>query len=228
VSVFRVIDFETTGVKAEDHPAQIIEYGFQDVLTSALVLGKAERNFVRSAIPCDVEARAVHHITDEEIASGVPLEHALLALTTGTPDYFVAHNAEFEQEFFTGGQVPWICTYKCALRIWPDAPRHTNQVLRYWLGIDCDFDRAFPPHRALPDAYVTAHILVRMLKMGVATLGMLEAWSKEPPMPKHIKFGKHRGAEWAELPRDYLAWIADKSDMDADTKWLARKHLGKR
>jgi hypothetical protein len=26
---------------------------------------------------------------------------------------------------------PWICTYKCALRVWPDLDGHSNQELRY-------------------------------------------------------------------------------------------------
>lgn len=225
--VFRVLDVETTGVKTDEHPAQIVEYGFQDVELhddGTVLGGVSETSFVRSSLDCDVEARAVHHITDAEIASGVAVEKAFLALMAGQPDFFVVHNAAFEKEFFTGGAVPWICTYKCALRLWPDAPAHSNQVLRYWLGLPVDPQRAFPPHRALPDAYTTAHILREMLRIKTP-IGDLVAWSKEPPMPKYIGFGKYRNQEWAGLPFDYLQWIATKSDLDKDTKWLAKYHM---
>ena len=43
--------------------------------------------------------------------------------------------------------------------------KHSNQVLRYWLGLRLDADLAMPPHRAGPDAYVTAHLLLRMMAL---------------------------------------------------------------
>ena len=45
-----------------------------------------------------------------------------------------AHRASFDQRFCTPrltGEVEWICTWKCAMRIWPDLPRFSNQMLRY-------------------------------------------------------------------------------------------------
>jgi hypothetical protein len=45
-----------------------------------------------------------------------------------------AHRAAFEQRYctprFTGG-APWICTWKCALRLWPRLSGFSNQMLRY-------------------------------------------------------------------------------------------------
>jgi len=229
---FRVIDFETTGEKSEEHPAAIIEYGFQDVWfdaeTKAFAFGERGGGFVQSSIPVDIEARAVHHITDAEISSGAPLEHALLMLGKGKPNYFVAHNAAFEQQFYTGGEALWICTYKCALRAWPDAPRHSNQVLRYWRRLVIDADLAHPPHRAMPDAYVTAHLFMDMasdlLSRGQTIDDMVKV-SASPPMPKFVSFGKPRGQEWASVPANYLKWLVDSSEMDKDVKWLAKKHL---
>ena len=52
-----------------------------------------------------------------------------------------------------------------ALRVWPEAPRHSNQVLRYWRGMRLDHARAMPPHRAGPDAWVTAHILADLAQL---------------------------------------------------------------
>jgi hypothetical protein len=49
-------------------------------------------------------------------------------------DVYVAHNCEFESSFFAAQGIelgPWICSYKCALRVWPELDGHSNQELRY-------------------------------------------------------------------------------------------------
>ena len=72
-----------------------------------------------------------------------------------------------------------MCTYKCALRLWPELPSHSNQVIRYERRPHV-LDRALglPAHRAGPDAYVTAHHLRDMLDL--VGLEQLIAWSAEP------------------------------------------------
>ena len=142
-------------------------------------------------------------------------------------DILVAHNAAFEQHFHKGDGRAWIDTYKCALVVWPDAPAHGNQVLRYWLNLDHDtgFDRtaAMPPHRALPDAYVTAQILIRLLH--AITIDEMLRISAEPALLRRIGFGKHKGMLFSEAPVDYLRWIVDKAEFDADVTATARYWL---
>jgi exodeoxyribonuclease X len=112
-----------------------------------------------------------------------------------------AHRAAFEQRWctpaFTGGTA-WICTYKCALRVWPDSPTHSNQGLRYWRRPEgLHRPASLPAHRAGPDAYVTAHHLRDMLALlGVA---QLLAWSAEPALLPRVPFGIHRKRRWEEL-----------------------------
>ena len=51
-------------------------------------------------------------------------------------DLFVAHNADFEQSFLPEfAAVPWVCTFRAALRLVPDATSHSNQALRYHFGV---------------------------------------------------------------------------------------------
>jgi exodeoxyribonuclease X len=112
-----------------------------------------------------------------------------------------AHRAAFEQRWCLPaltGRTPWICTYKCALRLWPEAPTHSNQGLRYFRRPE-GLDRAtsLPAHRAGPDAYVTAHLLRDMLAL--ATLEQLLAWSAEPALLPRVPFGPHRGRSWRDL-----------------------------
>jgi exodeoxyribonuclease X len=84
-------------------------------------------------------------------------------------------------------------------------------------------DRA---HRALPDAYVTAHLLREILKH--ASIGELISWTKEPILLPRVPFGKHRGQAWKDVPPDYLQWILRQQDMNEDVVHTARHHLEKR
>lgn len=232
-TLFRVVDFETTGVNTEDEKHAICEIGWCDV---RLIDGNwrvddvARSMLINPGRPMPVPAMAIHHITDEEL-SGAPDQPAGFRLLMNGMDAdasaFVAHNADFEREFFSGGNVPWICTYKSALRIWPDAPSHSNQVLRYHLNLGLDHEKAMPPHRAGPDAFVTAWILSEILASG-ADPDELIRWSDGPALLPKINFGKHRGEKWEDVPLDYLRWIAEKSDMGRDAKANAKYWLKKR
>src|SRR5579862_8797310 len=175
MTTIRCIDFESTGLPPD---AAVCEIGWCDVVTGD---GPARIDWIVSLLvdpgrPMPIEAMAVHHITDADVAGRHDATEIIRRLTLVAndvipfgsgigvrPDIFCAHNAKFERAFFDGDGKPWICTYKCALRVWPESPIHSNQGLRYFLGLNLDPDLAMPPHRAGPDAYVTAHILQRLL-----------------------------------------------------------------
>lgn len=222
--IVRVIDFETTGFP--DNPnSEIIELGRVDVDLTTQVVGNLWHSFASPKGSVPPEVKAVHHILEEELA-GAPLLDSLWSdfwSGCSSTDIVAAHNAGFEQHFCSGGDRSWIDTYKCALVVWPDAPAHNNQTLRYWLELDKspEFDRglSMPPHRALPDAYVTAHILVRMLKDH--SVSDLVAISGKPALLSKLTFGKHRGMKFSDAPIDYLQWIRDKSDLNEDVKFSA-------
>jgi len=229
---FRVIDIETTGTEP---PAEIIEFGRVDVVWDGLD-ARVEKPMARLYRPLNgipPETKAVHHITEADFSEDSPIcspERLRQAVWGGEiPDVLVAHNAEFEQQFITTDAtdaLPWICTYKAALRVWSDAPKHGNQVLRYWLGLTLDPALAMPPHRAGPDAYVTAHILSALLR--IATAEQMIAWTQEPRLIPAIPFGKHRGLAWSDAPQDYLQWMSVQKDMDRDVAWHAQRELSRR
>jgi exodeoxyribonuclease X len=236
--LLRIIDFETTGIPVEGEPPHAVcEVGWADVVIGDDgQLGPEPVRFVGSRLcdpgrPMRVEALAIHHISDAMIAVGgeagtkaSPPTLAFRRLMEDSPAYFVAHNADFERAVFAGGGTPWLCTYKAALRAWPDAPGHSNQMLRYWLGLDLDARYAMPPHRAGPDAFVTAHILIELLRAGTKIEDMAR-WSSGPALLPRITFGKHKGAKWGDVPADYLQWIVIRSDMDRDAKANAKHEL---
>ena len=226
----RVLDVETTG--ADPANSDVIEVGWVDVDSDGR-MGEPYSLIARPERAIELEAMAVHHLTEADVASGVSRSEWQEALLAGAPAAFVAHNAKFEAGCWPDPEIRWVCTYKSALRLWPEAPRHSNQVLRYWLKLDAepDFDagKAMPPHRAAPDAYVTAHIFSRMLAAeGENRLRRLLAWTREPGLLPKVQFGKHYGASWADVPADYLQWIGRQTDMDEDVVFTAAREMERR
>lgn len=41
----------------------------------------------------------------------------------------------------------------------------------------------------------------------------------------YINFGKHHGSKISNVPKDYLVWIVNKSDMDQETKDFVKKYI---
>jgi exodeoxyribonuclease X len=230
--LLRVIDIETTGMEP---PAEIVELGRADVVSEGDGW-RIDRPMARLYRPLNgipPETMAIHHITEDDFGADTQVcsEELLRKAVWGgePPDILVAHNSEFEQMFIpetATDALPWICTYKVALHVWPDAPKHSNQVLRYWRGLKLDAAMAMPPHRAGPDAWVTAHLLTELLK--VSTTEQMIEWTKQPKQLPTIPFGKHRGSSWQDVPSDYLDWMVRQEDMDRDAIWCARKELERR
>lgn len=231
-TLFRVVDTETTGIPTEDEKHAVCEIGWCDLtlVDGAWAVGAPHSMLINPGRPIPPEARAIHHITDAEIAEAPSMGTGCRALMEGMDPAtmcFVAQNADFDRQFFGGGSVPWICTWKSALRVWPEAPSHSNQVLRYHLGVDLDPELAMPPHRAGPDAYVSAWLLRELLDAGADPEDMIR-WSSGPALLPKITFGKHKGMKWSDAPADYLRWIAEKSDLNRDVKANAKHWLKQR
>lgn len=227
MTTLRVLDFETTALTPAD--GCVIEVGYSDYdVESKTISDPVSWLCGADAIP--PENRAVHHITLAELAGLEPFNEHAKAEITGGVNCIVAHNYSFESTFLGPIEIPAICTYKSALRVWPDAPSHANTALAYWLEdrgkIEFDHAKIVPTHRAGPDAYVTAHILKALFNEGVTGKEMV-AWTREPALMPRITFGKHRGSDWKDAPGSYLAWIIG-SDMDDDTKWNARREIERR
>ncbi len=234
MTIFRCIDVETTGIPTELEKHALVEIGWCDVVVrepseNTLVLEPVS-TLVNPGREIPVEAMAVHHIRDADAAGGVSPDEACRTLGS-VGDYFVAHHADFERLFFGGGEKPWICTWKTALRVWPDAPGHSLQVLRYWLKLDDELlfetDLAMPPHRAGPDAYAAAYLLCRLMR--VCTIEQMLKWTSGPALLAKVGFGKYFGKTWAWVganDRGYLHWIVDKSDItDRDVRATAKFYL---
>ena len=235
--MIRVVDLETTGNSFTD--GGIVEIGWQDVVRRGggawhLATPAPFARLIRPPRPISAVTSAIHHIVDEDVVDAPAWPEAgggVLAPDAGPrPVAFAAHRAAFEQRWCgkLASGTRWICTWKCALRVWPDAPTHSNQGLRYWRRPETlDRATALPAHRAGPDAYVTAHHLRDLLR--VATVEALLDWSDQPALLARVPFGPYRGRSWTDLDDETLARIAaGESGNNADVRFTAREEMMRR
>ncbi|KKB76984.1 exonuclease [Devosia soli] len=226
----RVIDLETAG----DATTDVCEIGWQDVVS---VDGDAwqldqERGarFVNPGRPITAETMAVHHILDEWVA-GAPFWKEMAAEVLqpqGGVMALAAHRAAFEQRYCTPrltGSANWICTWKGALRMWPELQGFSNQMLRYQRKPQgLIHEHGLPAHRAMPDAYVTAHHLRDMLN--VVGPEQLIDWSRQPGLLPRVRSGPDRGKPWPIVEAPSLEELA--RDRDIDTRFSAEAEIRRR
>lgn len=226
----RVIDLETGGNGADN----VCEIGWRDVRQGVDGVWRIDDEggalLVNPGRPMSPDTLAVHHILDSQVAAS-PFWKAV-APTVLRPEAdtvaLAAHRAAFEQRYcrpgLTGG-AGWICTWKCALRLWPSLPRFSNQMLRYLRRPEgLVHELGLPAHRAGPDAYVTAHHLRDMLNE--VSVKQLLAWSKEPGLLPRVPAGPMRGRPWSQLDDDALRAFA--GDRDIDVRFSAQTELSVR
>ena len=225
--IIRCLDIETTGLDATKDA--IVEIASVDPRRDGSIISTAE-TLVQPGIPVSPAASAIHHLIDADLKCAPALADVIQRFVGA--DVYVAHNCSFEKSFLDGyiGQAVWVCTYKCALRVWPDLESYSSQALRYQLGLidPLGIDRAtLVAHRALSDAIVTAAILVELLKH--AGWNELVQWSEEPALLTILGFGKHRGERYDAVPKDYLRWIAEApNSLRDDVRSSARYWLNAR
>lgn len=240
-----VVDIETLGMEP---PAALIELGWNSLQLlrekDSPILRKLFAGLQGSelfGIPegqvMPPDNRAVHHINPTRL-EGLPLFD--MSEWCGAPlndvEYVVAHNAEYEQKWLDFG-LPWICTYKVALRLVPDAPSHSNGALKYLFDIE-DRPVHHPPHRALPDAIVTSEVLACLIEIAMErtpeltvrqVLQRFVEISREPRLLPKCPIGtKWKGKPWAEVESGFLDWMLRQDEMEADLKWNARRELDRR
>lgn len=217
----RAIDVETTGMAVPG--SRVVEIGWFDFVIGQPINSAvpAKSVIVNPGVPIPPTAMAIHHITDEDCANGIAIDRALAMATDGC-DLLIAHNVAFEK-FFINTDLPWVCTYKTGMRLYGDAPEHSNQFFRYALCPDLPIEHAMPPHRAGPDAYVTAHIFQEFSKH-ISVDQMIDL-SLLPVLQYRCRFGeKHNGKTWeeiAEIDPGFLQWILRAEHFPEDITYTA-------
>jgi len=220
-----VIDTETSDLP--ERGGSMIELAWITLASPDWKPTSSYEKYIQYSGPISVTAQAQNHIRADRLTEkygAVLREQAIMALLNEVePDSFlVAHNSDFDSKFLPELKNPWICTYRVSKCIWPEAPGHSNQVLRYWLDIEPDLSIAAnikqrAPHQALYDVATTVGILQKMLTRH--TPAELNQMTSQPRLLKCIEFGKHKGTEFKNIPRDYLVWLRGQPVLDTDLKY---------
>jgi DNA polymerase III, epsilon subunit and related 3''-5'' exonucleases len=236
-----VVDTETTGLEKTD---QVVELAIVSLIVhpKRAFEVKSYSTLVKPTCPVSSGARAVHHISDEELADAPTMERLLelYELVGGgmtefqDADIIAGHFLEFDLRMLRQSGVPdsilpakKLCTLACARHLWPDAPKHSNQFLRYHLGLDVPSidGKEGLPHRALPDATVTTWMLLEMLK--THELDDLVALSSKQVLLKNVTRGSYAGRTWESMDIGYLRWVLKKNFSDVERYaaqyWLDKK-----
>lgn len=228
-----VVDTETTGLDPKKD--RLCEIGVCHVWwdKNGWQIGGDDWRLINPGIQVPATASAVHHLTNKDLVDAPPAATVVPAVLREYPaDLLVAHNAEFDRGFLSpyADHYPWLCTRRLARLKIPDAPSHSNQVLRYHLGFA---DVPGDAHRAGHDARVAAMILCHMLYElpADATIEEIIALSEKPVfLTCEVGFGKHSDKTWSELPTDYLQWMQRQGadDWDRDQWFTIRQVLAGR
>lgn len=172
--------------------------------------------------PISPSAMGVHHITEEMVADAPTLSQFMEMHHKPfmVPELVVGgHNVPFDLRAVGPTWFPptyrKLDTLKLARMIWPDAPDHKLQTLRYMLKLD-----AGTAHRALGDVY-TCVSLLRLIaeQKGIWLQGLLDLGDQPPSVETAFPFGKHKGIKIKDLPISYVRWALEKMDnLDGDLR----------
>ncbi|WP_158784989.1 exodeoxyribonuclease X [Pantoea sp. BAV 3049] len=217
--ILRVIDTETTSLEGG-----VCEIASVDIVDGQICNPMSD--FVKPPEPITIGAMALHHITNEDVASAPPIDEVIDRYLGA--DVYVAHNAKFDRSKLPQITAPWICTMKLARKLWPELESHGNQYLRYHLQVNANVPDGLHAHRALYDCYVTAANLIRINKEARFTVAQMRDITNRPSLLHAMPFGKHKGVpfeEWIRKDHRYVTWCLENLTDEEDVQFTIKHHL---
>jgi exodeoxyribonuclease X len=195
--------------------------------------------YFKPPTPIEIEAMAVHHITEKMVSDKLPFAQSPVFKTLNAmlPDsILVAHNAKFDIGILANENVKtekFICTLKVAQSLY-DFPQYKMQYLRYLWGIEIDDAIA---HDAKGDVAVLEKVFDKMVadyaavNNGISEEKVVEAFvdiSSKPTLLRRVNFGKYAGKTFQEIKAldiGYLQWMSNLPDKDPDFIYSAKYYL---
>jgi DNA polymerase-3 subunit epsilon len=159
-----VIDFETTGL-SPDQGARATEIAAVLVRDGEIVGRYQSLMNAGAFVPPFIEQ--LTGITNDMIESAPPADRVMREVAEFVGDVaFAAHNASFDRKFWDtelarvdlGRTREFACTMLLSRRVFPHAPDHKLGTLVRYAGLPA----AGRAHRAMADAEMAAHLLVRI------------------------------------------------------------------
>ncbi|MGC1877739.1 MAG: DUF3820 family protein [Rhabdochlamydiaceae bacterium] len=205
-------DTETTGIRNDKD--RIIELAAFDPIENRTFC-----ELINPGFPIPPEATAIHNITDAMVGQAPSFKNVAESFIAFCPPetVLIAHNNDafdklfLEQEFKRATlefpKFRFIDTLKWARKYRNDLPRHTLQSLREVYGLSAN-----QAHRALDDVMVLYQVFSVMID-DLSIEKVLELLSS-PQVLSRMPFGKHQGKLLAEVPKNYVMWLASSGAFD--------------
>jgi DNA polymerase-3 subunit epsilon len=218
-------DTETTGIKmGKDRIIEIAAYDPE--------LDRKFCTFTNPEMPIPAESTAITQITDEMVRDAPLIKEALsafIAFCEGDVVLIAHNNDSFDKPFLENEMKraglempnwPFIDSLKWSRKYRTDLPRHALQFLREAYGIESN-----QAHRAMDDVLVLYQIFTKMTDDLPITriLELLNQTSAIVRMP----FGKHAGKPLSEVPKEYVAWLAENGALDKKENSLLKETFQK-
>lgn len=226
---YAVIDTETTGLASTDCAVSIAAV----LITNGIITDK-KYWLVNPQKPIPPEVTAIHHLTDQDVASAPIYSHVLPELIAFTQhcDAYIAHNAPFDCRMLPDlPSKPWVDTLVLTRTIHPSLDSYRNDDLRTILKLDCAHIEG-SAHNALYDAQVTAQLFLHLLPLlpsEINTLPRLISFQQEeshkPRLLPFCFFPKYRNQRWETIPDGYLFWLLKNVQQNPNVMFTARHHL---
>lgn len=229
--MFRVIDLETTGL--DPKADAVCELAFADVSAEGRVV-RAYALLIDPGRPIPATASAIHHITDDQVGGEAGLAETLAAIPALGDGVWVAHSADQDRAFLPTIEGLWLCTHRWAKHLWPEAPGHGLQVLRYWLRLTPQIPDHTAVHRAMADVVVTVSLLAACMAATrerwpeVTTVEQLQARINGPCKLEVVPFKSARGVKFVDAESSLLRWIVSRAAGGEDCVYSAQQELQRR
>ncbi|MES9851194.1 MAG: exonuclease domain-containing protein [Candidatus Thiodiazotropha sp. L084R] len=165
------LDLETTGLNPKKD--KILSYGFVEIQHMTVKLGSSHHQLISIDDEIPEESAVIHQITDDQAATGIPLEEAMpILLSQLAGKVMLVHYASIEQHFIDAAcrniygapfVIPIIDTLVLARRLF-ERRNHTVQPgnLRLF-NLRPQYNLPnYKAHNALSDAVATAELFLAM------------------------------------------------------------------
>lgn len=207
---YAIVDCETTGL---DQPIKAVEVGWIRINKNMEVLDEfvAKINPERNIHP---GAEAIHGISLESVKDCPKIEEVIGQLPQ--PFCFIAHNARFD----LGVLSPYIeyhseiCTLALARRWVKGPPNFKLVTLKEYLKLTTQ-----TAHSALGDCRSTLEVLRVCAELSGRDLQGLRELESKPKMLHIMIFGKHKGKAFQDIPKGYLQWLSEQTDLHQDLRY---------
>ncbi|MBN1433811.1 hypothetical protein JW921_03570 [Candidatus Fermentibacterales bacterium] len=230
------LDTETTGIESFSEVCEIglILATYEGTDLASGVHPRSFSALLRPAEPIPPEASAVHHITNEMVASSPALAEIVPELEpiVAGADMIAGHNLRFDLDillrqvpelFGRFGEDAMLDTLRLARHVWPDLPSYALQALRYRFALDALLQMDGSAHRALFDAALVRALLEQIAGTDLTdckTLRELGELARSPIEILTFEFGKYKGQLLEDImvsDPDYVRWLLDQS-------WAKKEH----